>query len=542
MRTRVYMADLSPWIILAAILFVWASVIIVLRKKKYLANKGVSPYGPFIMWRTEGGKKFIEWLSRPARFWKAYAAICKVLCLAVAIFIMALLIWEATIVPRIPDDRAPTPQMMLGIPGINPVIPIVFGIIGLVVAIIVHEFAHGILTRVGKMRIKSLGLILLVFPLGAFVEPDEQQIASTDRKRRSSVYAAGPATNVFLAVLCALLFCGAFMANAEPIYSNPVVVSEGKDSPAFYAGVGYGMQIMEIGGVPIETIGDFNSLEFEPGTNVTTSYYYKGGIETAQITAGVALVDVSKDLAADQAGLEPGMILTMLNDTIIHNQPDLQAALNLTIPYTEVSVRALQYDADVGAYVLAPIDSVTLSSRKEYYMQVDPGLVNDSFVDHGFLGVNTAYMGLLMNSPDVILQRLAHPLAYVDDPASFVGATLLFIALPFQGLAPIESPLADLFVPTGIMAGLPVDIFWFLANCLYWIFWINLMVGMTNVLPAVPLDGGFLFRDGLDALIQKFKKNTSEKERARYVATITYTLAIFVFMLIIWQLVGPRLL
>lgn len=536
------MASLSPWVILAVIIVVWAIVIFALRKKKYFAKQGVSPYGPFIMWRTEGGKTFIDWLSKPARFWRAYAAVCKVVCLAVAVFIMALLMWEATVVPRIPDDQAPTLTMMLGIPGINPVIPIVYGIVGLVVAIIVHEFAHGILTRVGKMKIKSLGLILLVVPMGAFVEPDEEQISKADRKRRSSVYAAGPATNVFLALLCAVLFCGAFMASAEPIYSNPVVIGDGKDSPAFYAGVGYGMQVMEISGVPIDTVSDFNSLEFEPGANVTVSYYYQGSMEESQVTAGVTLVDVSQGLAADKAGLEVGMILAMLNGTIIHNQIDLQAALNDTIPYTEVSLRSLQYDADVDAYVVTPIDSITLSSRKDYYMQVDPSLVNESFVDHGFLGVNTAYMGMMVTSPELMLQRLAHPLAYADDPASFVGSTLLFIALPFQGLAPLESPLTDLFVPTGFMAGIPPSVFWFVANCLYWIFWINLMVGMTNVLPAVPLDGGFLFRDGLDALIQKFRKNASEKERAKYVAAITYMLAIFVFMLIIWQLIGPRLL
>jgi C-terminal processing protease CtpA/Prc len=56
------------------------------------------------------------------------------------------------------------------------------------------------------------------------------------------------------------------------------VIGDGKNSPAFYAGVGYGMQVMEIGGVPIETISQFNSLGFEPGTNVTVSYYYQGNM------------------------------------------------------------------------------------------------------------------------------------------------------------------------------------------------------------------------------------------------------------------------
>jgi len=67
------------------------------------------------------------------------------------------------------------------------------------------------------------------------------------------------------------------------------------------------------------------------------------------------------------------------------------------------------------------------------------------------------------------------------------------------------------------------------------------MVGMTNVLPAIPLDGGFLFRDALDWVIHKFKSNASEAVHQRYVSMITYLLAITVLFLIIWQLIGPRL-
>lgn len=539
------MADLTPWITLAVVLFAWSVVIVAIRKKKYLSSKGVSAYGPFIMWRTEGGKRLIDGLARPVRFWKAYALICKVVCLAVGIFIMALLVWEATIVSRIPDDRAPTPEMMLGIPGINPVIPIVYGIIGLVVAIIVHEFAHGIMTRVGRMNIKSLGLFLFVVPMGAFVEPDEQQIASTDRKRRSDVYSAGPATNVFLALFCVLLFCGAFMSSAEPVRDNPVVVGEGKESPAFHAGIGSGMQIMSIGGAPIASVRDFNNLGLEPGSDVAVSYYYSGELRSSEVTAGLTLIDVSPGLAAHDAGLKVGMIIASLNGTVIHNQPDLQTTLNQTHPHTTVSIQVLQYDQASQGYVISPIDTVTLSSRKEYYLEVDPGAVNESFVDHGFLGVNTAYMGLLVTSPASIMQRLANPMANVKDPISFVGATLLFIALPFQGLAPMESPMADLFVPTGIMAGVPSVAFWFLANCLYWIFWINLMVGMTNVLPAIPLDGGYLFKDALTGVVAKLKRNATEKERQRWenrVVSIIYFVTMLVFVLIFWQLIGPRLL
>jgi membrane-associated protease RseP (regulator of RpoE activity) len=66
------------------------------------------------------------------------------------------------------------------------------------------------------------------------------------------------------------------------------------------------------------------------------------------------------------------------------------------------------------------------------------------------------------------------------------------------------------------------------------------MVGLTNVLPAVPLDGGYLFRDWLDSLVQRIKKNATDKDREKYVAGVTYTLALIVLFLIIWQLIGPR--
>jgi membrane-associated protease RseP (regulator of RpoE activity) len=140
------------------------------------------------------------------------------------------------------------------------------------------------------------------------------------------------------------------------------------------------------------------------------------------------------------------------------------------------------------------------------------------------------------------LDRLATPYAGADDLNSYVTSSLRYIALPFYGLAPLTSTITDLYEPQGVWGALPDGVFWVLVNCAYWIFWINLMVGMTNVLPAVPLDGGYLFRDGLDALVKRFKKNASDEDRIKYVGKITYALAIFVLFLIMWQLIGPRLL
>jgi membrane-associated protease RseP (regulator of RpoE activity) len=86
---------------------------------------------------------------------------------------------------------------------------------------------------------------------------------------------------------------------------------------------------------------------------------------------------------------------------------------------------------------------------------------------------------------------------------------------------------------------MPDSVFWLLTNSFYWIFWLNLMVGLTNVLPAVPLDGGYLFRDGLDYLLDKTGRTYSKDQKDRLVGSITIGIALLVLSLIVWQLVGP---
>jgi membrane-associated protease RseP (regulator of RpoE activity) len=65
------------------------------------------------------------------------------------------------------------------------------------------------------------------------------------------------------------------------------------------------------------------------------------------------------------------------------------------------------------------------------------------------------------------------------------------------------------------------------------------MVGLTNVLPAVPLDGGYIFRDGMDYLVSKLRKGYSKAKREEVVGSVTLVLALLVLALIVWQIVGP---
>jgi membrane-associated protease RseP (regulator of RpoE activity) len=232
------------------------------------------------------------------------------------------------------------------------------------------------------------------------------------------------------------------------------------------------------------------------------------------------------------------MILESLNGTPVTSETDFRSVL-LTVPAgSTVPISALSYNSTSGQYEDAGVTSITTISKNDYYQRTY-GQSSDNI---SFMGVNTAYLGASTNNPQAILDLLGSPFAGASSANDYVGDLLYYIALPFYGLQPLSSPLSDIFVPTGVFAWMPTDVFWIVANSLYWIFWINLMVGITNAMPAIPLDGGFLYRDWIDTIVAKVRKGMDQKVRDRYVNSIVMSTSLFVLFLIVWQLIGPRVL
>jgi membrane-associated protease RseP (regulator of RpoE activity) len=71
--------------------------------------------------------------------------------------------------------------------------------------IVVHEFGHGIISRVEGVRIKSIGVLLLAVLPGAFVEPDEEDIEKSKRISKLRIYAAGSIFNLALAAVSLII-------------------------------------------------------------------------------------------------------------------------------------------------------------------------------------------------------------------------------------------------------------------------------------------------------------------------------------------------
>jgi hypothetical protein len=99
----------------------------------------------------------------------------------------------------------PSPGGTLLLPGVN--LPLFEGIAALLIILTVHEVAHAILARVGKVPVLSSGLVLFgIIPIGAFVEPDEHKLAKKNKLIQTRVLIAGSTSNLYFSIIFFVAF------------------------------------------------------------------------------------------------------------------------------------------------------------------------------------------------------------------------------------------------------------------------------------------------------------------------------------------------
>ncbi|MEK6905304.1 MAG: M50 family metallopeptidase, partial [Nanoarchaeota archaeon] len=95
------------------------------------------------------------------------------------------------------------------------VLPFWYWILAIFTIAIVHEFSHGVVARAHNIPVKNTGLVFFGPILGAFVEPDEKKLRKEQDIVQYSVLAAGSFSNVMLAVVALLFLNFAFMPLQE---------------------------------------------------------------------------------------------------------------------------------------------------------------------------------------------------------------------------------------------------------------------------------------------------------------------------------------
>jgi membrane-associated protease RseP (regulator of RpoE activity) len=240
--------------------------------------------------------------------------------------------------------RSLSPLANLGLPGINPYLPIVDGWIALVVGMIVHEGAHGVVARSLGLPVKASGLLFLLFiPIGAFVDVDETALKTSRASYSGRVLAAGAGINLIVGLLCLLLLVGV-VSTMRPASQQGIGVVVVSGSPLAKAGVQTYDYILAVDGIPLKDVSSIGSSSwYQINNTVTVTVWRSGSTFERNVTIGSQLF---QNVTSGQTFKKPFIGLS-LSDPSTQSVSSLQGVVStysgaaLTKPFTYVCIPTL---------------------------------------------------------------------------------------------------------------------------------------------------------------------------------------------------------
>ena len=448
----------NGWLIAIALFVLYIGFVVWLVQSGRMQKWNLSlMLGFALMVRTHRGKKLIDALSRPKRLWAVFGDLSTVVSLLLMALMAPLMVLLAYITLTDARVEALAANEILVIPGVNPFVPLWYGIIALIVTLVVHEGGHGVLARANGLRVKSLGLLVAVVPIGAFVEPDEDDLKAAPRRRRLRVFSAGPGVNLACAAVFLVLM--ASLAGATALRDGAHIAVTVQGAPADQSGIDPGDILLAADGAPLADWEAFTAFMAgkSPGDAVTFSVREPDG----------DVHDATATLGRRWDSLSP-----QAQDQLIRDDP--------------AEAERLQQAAFLGVTPLLP--------------------------------ENTDF--------------LAHP---VSSLANFAQLT----ALPIGEVR--GQPMLSVYLPAFYATPFDADLFWALFNLAFWVFWLNLMVGLTNILPLGILDGGHIFRDAVGGLVARVRPGMDPDRQEKTVKAASRAMSWVIGIAFLLQIIGPRL-
>lgn len=497
--------------------------------------------GPLLTVRSDKGLNLIERLSKAKQLWGPWGWIGIILSVIGAIAGTVLVALTVVTIIQQPESVAiDGPQGVLVIPGVNPFLPLSAApeiILGLAIALVVHEGGHAIMCRVGDIDIDSTGLIFFAFlPLGAFVEPDEESQKEAPAFPRVRMFAAGIMNNVVLTIICVALLFVVF----APLIGPAAGIGVGQvysSSPAEIAGIEKGDNIVEVNGQQVESLSGLQEVDETSSTTVTladgetlsleTGAYITGvpqplNVETESTITSVngesvagpnslqgALRSVEAQTATlglsdgSEAIIPVGVYSTLQEDSTLASASSLSATDSvfiLSIDGNRVYTPTEIGDAlpDTGE---TTIQYVSDGETKETTVQVSDGTLGVAAAD-STSGVQTVRFGFERFPAEQFISLLQ-----LSSDGSLLQKLVAVLALPIAGTSalgfnfPGFTPFIQSFYTIPLLPSQFEFVWFFASSLLFWTAWININLAIFNCLPTYALDGGHILRaaiyDGL---------------------------------------------
>jgi membrane-associated protease RseP (regulator of RpoE activity) len=549
----------------------------------------VNVSGPITTLHTKRGRVLLDRLAQPKRFWRAWGNFGIGTALVVLVGSFLLVAFAAVQAIQNPTPTALNePRNVLAIPGVNQFLPLSAAfeiLLGLLVGLVVHEGGHGLMCRVEDIDIESMGLALFAFiPIGAFVAPDEDSRRRASRGGQTRMFAAGVMNNFAVAVLAFALLFGPVMGSIAVVSGAPVGgVLPG--SPAAQNGIERGDVVTAVDGVTVEDADRLSAALAATDArtvDVTLADGTTVGIERSVIVTG----------SAPDSPLEVNTTVTALNGTEVFTEGAFREALadrevvafgtadgtvtapvgTLTTPIEGSAFAAAGAPAGESVVVTSIGGERTLD-HEALSTVLDGFAPGDEIEVVGYVDGERETWTVTLGGQDgeaflgVTVQRGITGMTVDDfgtDPypaAQFLGIlgggdggnidspiqrAVLTLSLPFlsatggagYSFAGFNGAVADFYTATGPLSVLGTGAVLLLANVLYWMAWINLIIGQFNCVPAYPLDGGHLLRTSTEAIVSRLPVPDPRSVTSAVTTTVTLVMLGGLFVVIF----GPRLL
>ena len=407
------------------------------------------------LYRTKIGIKFIEYIGGK---YKRTLGVLQYIIIGLGYILMVgivyiigksvylyvsnpFLITQITKAPPIAPLIPYFPQLF-GMQSFFPEFSFTYFIVSISIVAIVHEFSHGIFMKYNKIKIKSTGIVFLGPILGAFVEQDDKDMNRAPKKAQLAILGAGVFANIVTGIIFFFIWWGLFYAAFNPIGVNFNTYAQGIVS------IG---TISSIGGIPIQNLTNNQTislmdrsnlsndiiLEFNNNTLVFTkiiadnqTYYITKDILKSELETQGDMLILYEDLPAINTGLR-GRI-TSIDDKKVSSISLLKSVLKNYEPGQKINIKTV-YNDEVLSF--------------------DMVLANDQFdEDRAIIGISSSIERNM---------NIAENFAFFKEPST-------------------EYEVRNSFMV-------------FLYYLVFWIFLINILVGLFNMLPLSILDGGRFF-------------------------------------------------
>ena len=592
-------SELATWTLIGLLIY-WLGVIALRRAD--LLPEYVGAQGPILTFHTKRGREFLDRLSGPKRFWRAWAnlGVGIAIVVMVAMFVLLLLAAISAVTsPQPTGSGVQQPRNVTPIPGVNDFLPLSATpgiVVGLLVGLVVHEGGHGLLCRVEDIGINSMGVAMLaIIPFGAFVEPDQESSRKASRGGQTRMFAAGVTNNFAVSLLVFALLFGP-IAGAIAVAPGASVGGVAPDSSADAAGIEPNDRITAVDGEAVETNDDLaDRLEAAAGDQITIEL---NGEETvtvdrsllvttamengpADVSAGDTIIAVNGQQVATESGFFEAVgddeRVTLTTENAAGEQNEREVAIGAAVEVSDDGPLAAATGQTDETFVITefngerthsydelgslleesePGDEVSVvgyfgDDREEHEVTLDDHPREDSgflgiFANEGISGFEVSDIGVQLYPAEEYLSILGGNGGDGGATDSFFGKIGLAIFLPVIGVigllpfnfAGFTGGVENFYEVQGSLAALGDSTVFIIANLLFWTGWINVQLGFFNCIPAFPLDGGHILRTSTEAVVSRLPIEATRG----HVRTVTTTIGLTMLISFLTMLFLPFLL